>query len=584
MNLTAPVRGMVRSLLEAISPNSNEIETANRVTDSLNLEVERLQESLAELELAYDSLGWKEFGSLGERSWNFKRESLKKMMDLSRRIYLMNPLMKRTVEVETLYVFAQGFTLKAVHPVVQQVVDDFFNHPKNQSLTSTLAWMQTSDDQQITGNTFLCMVSSEDKGTCRGRTIPVDEISQIITDPNDGKCVWFYKRVWLDHNGITNTRLYPDSNYNPSEEDRADKVRYQGDLYDVDWDMPIYHLKTGGLKDMLFGCPQYLSIFQWVVAYKTMLENWATIIQAYARMAMKVTGLQGKSGIAASKSKLNTALTGGKIKDTNPSSNTASWFLASGNADLSAIKTAGSTTSAEEGRPLRLMAAAGAGLPDTFFGDSDAGNHATSETLDRPTELKMVSRQKIWMMFILGIIDKVILTSARFGKLKSLGAVVEEEIDEFDDTISYSIKMPSNTDEKGGEVGQPISLFVECKFPSILERNAVDRVRSVVTAATLNGSPVDGVIPDRALICEMLLEALQVENIPEVMKKLYPKGPELQGYVTPEDRLQVDKDEADAKKRLADAANKQADAADFNAHKPAPKPSVSGGAPAVSNK
>jgi len=575
--------------VNAAYPNLvNEAEAALMTAETLQMQADRLKENLIDIELAYDALGWREFGSLGEKSWNFKRESLKKIMDLSRRMYLMNPLIRRAVEVQTLYIFAQGFTLKAKHPAVQEVIDDFFDNPKNQkALTSPLAWQQRSDEQQIVGNTFLCLVADEDSGQVRGRTIPVDQIVAIISDPNDSKCTWFYKRVWSDASGQSYCKLYPDIEYTLGESEQAASIKTDtGETFEVEWGMPIYHLKTGGLADMQFGCPEYMSVFTWAIAYKTMLENWATIIQAYARMAMKVTGIQGKSGIAAAKSKLGTAVTTGNVRDTNPPDNTAAWFLASGKMDISAVKTAGATTSAEEGRPLRLMVAAGTGLPDTFFGDSDVGNFATSTTFDRPTELKMVSKQKMWMMVIEAIIRFVIISSARAssGRLNKLGATVEETTDPFDGTTSYRVIMPVNKDDAGGVVGEPISLFVEVAFPNILERNVTERVRAVVAAATLNGSPADGIIPDRRLVCELLLEALGLENVPEVMKALYPNGPETQGYVTPVDRLKVDQDEADAKKALGDAAMKQADAAEINAKKPTPKPSAGGGVPAVTNK
>lgn len=582
MDLFKPFREGIRGAYEYAFPEAREYrENQEMMNDILKEELDKVQENLADLEIALDDVGWREMNSLGSQAWNFKRSSLKKMMDLSRRMYLKNPLMRRSVNVIGLYVWAQGVKIKADDKLVQEVMDDFFDHPKNMTaLTSVPAWEARDNEQSITGNTFLALWTNEETGGVRVRILPVDQIDWIVTDPDDAKCPWYYKRVWSD--GISSyVKYYPDINYNPDV--KPDKL---DDGNPVQWDAPVYHLKTGGLTDMIFGMPELYSILDWALAYKTLLENWATIIKAYARMAMKLTGLAGKKGIAAAKNKMGTAITTGNLRDTNTPTNTAGWMALSGGADVSAVKTAGATTSAEEGRPLKLMIAAGAGLPETFYGDSDVGNQATSTTLDRPTELKMVARQKMWMTVIQAIVDYLKLKSAQAsaGKLNKAGWTVVTTPDVFDGEEVVKVVAP-------GE----IKPFVEITFPNILERNVTDRVRAVVAATTLGGSQAEGIIPDRRFVTQLLLEALGDEDVEHHLSLLYPDGEEFQGYVDPREKLANDTLVAQGKKELGDAALDaagaavtQAQTAKKVANKPTPKvvsmPKGGGGVGPVSNR
>src|SRR5678815_5340602 len=97
-----PLQGVLRSVLEAAYPQLTEAEAALEANERLLLRIEQLQEDLADVELAYDALGWKDMGSLAD-NWQFNRHKLKKIMDLSRKMFIMNPLVHRAVEVQTLY-------------------------------------------------------------------------------------------------------------------------------------------------------------------------------------------------------------------------------------------------------------------------------------------------------------------------------------------------------------------------------------------------------------------------------------------------------------------------------------------------
>jgi len=271
-------------------------------------------------------------------------------------------------------------------------------------------------------------------------------------------------------------------------------------------------VKVGGLSDMRFGVPEVYSALDWARAYKEFLEDWATIVRAYSRFAFKVTTPGGRKGIAAAKSRLTTTLTSGST-ETNPPPIAGSTFVAGAGVDLSPIRTAGATTSADDGRRMLLMVAAAAGMPETLFGDASVGSLATARSLDRPTELKFVDRQSLWKDVLGGILDYVVDRAALAPKGSLKGH--QEPNPEGDGTVVILDIDP--------ETGEPIDRHIDIDFPSILEHDKEAEVRAIISAATLDGKAPAGTM-DMKLISRLLLTALGQDDIDDLLDKIFPEG------------------------------------------------------------
>ena len=82
------------------------------LSEALHQEVaqsEFLQESLAQLELQLDEIGWERLSM--EADWEFTRDGLDRIIALSRLNALKNPLIKRGVTLKAQYVFGQGIEI-----------------------------------------------------------------------------------------------------------------------------------------------------------------------------------------------------------------------------------------------------------------------------------------------------------------------------------------------------------------------------------------------------------------------------------------------------------------------------------------
>jgi hypothetical protein len=451
-----------------------------------------LTERLAELELALEDRGWQQL--TGDSSNEFTREGLKRICALSRLMYLKNPLINRAVSLGASYVFGQGIVIQSEDEATNTIIQAFMDDAGNKAeLTSHSARMLKDVDLTVLGNIFFVLFKQEITGAIKVRSIPVDEITEIMCNPEDMREVWYYKRVWnqkvINEDGTygaaeSREAYYPDYRY--TEEGETRRMTIGGKP--VMWDSPVYHLKTGGMSDMKFGVPETYSGLDWAGAYKNFLEDWATIARSLSKFAWNMTTPNGNRGVQAAKTKLNSLLgRAGAATEANPPPVAGSLFIGSNGQSMEPMKIGGANISAEDGRRLLLMVAAGTGFPETFFGDASVGTLATAKSLDRPTELKMIDRRTVWG-------------------------------DVFKEIIGYALgKNVAN----GFEVGDKAAK-IDVDWPPLLEHSVGEQVDAIIAAATLDGKRPSGSI-DFETMARLLLTALGYDDIDEELAKHPPK-------------------------------------------------------------
>lgn len=491
--------------------------TVARLSEALDVQEdqfnERISELELELELAVEDAGWLRL--LGESEREFSREALKKIAHESRLFWMKNPLIRRSVLTITNYCFGLGVTIRGDHPVVDKVVQKFLADPKNKAEATTILNMQMKDkDIQIEGNLFFVFFTNP-KGDTRVRTIPFDEIEEIHTNPEDAKEPWFYQQRKPT---LSKSELYPDWRYNP----QARPTEYKG--MEIHWDRPLYHVKVNCLSDQKFGLSELYSAQAWARAYNKFLTDWATIVRALAKFAWQFTG-KSKKTIAAAKTKLDSKISTGGYE---PGPATGSVWLGGPNAQMTPIKTAGTTTSAQDGRWLKLMVCAATGIFEHYFGDPSTGNLATAKTMDRPMELQFKNRQRLWQEMWENICSFVTEAKARKGEDDLSG---NEEKDAWGDLAFIYDNDVDNKDEKLREL--PINTHVTVEFPDLLEHDVAARVEAIVAAATLGGNPLAGTL-DAKYATEQLLQALGETSVEEIMTRLHPEREEGE-EMTPEE-------------------------------------------------
>lgn len=477
------------------------------VVDQLVGNADLYEERLAELEAELDEVGW--FKLAADTQNDLSREGLTELIRLCRVMYLKNPLIQHALEVQADYVWAQGASFTAPGPA-NDILQGFLSDRKNLTTFSSHA-ARIENDKRLgyEANIFFILFSKPENSHVTVRIIPVDEMlaGDIILNPDDRKEPWYYKRVWTkrtlnvetgEEETEVRTDYYPDWRY--EEETRgsrpADRIRDS----EIHWDAPVYHFKVGGLADGKWGVPTIWSAISWARSVTRDMEDFATIRHALARFVFQITAKGGGKAVGAAKRKFQSQVTSETPTDHNPPPATGSTFISSDLFQLSAVNRSGGEPDTEKGRGLRLMTSAGTGIPETILmGNADVGNLATAETLDRPTELKMLNRQTLWADVFSDICGFMLDFGAKNKKIPA----------EF-------------TDESGETVEQ--STKVEVAFPSVLEENTKNEIEALVNAATIGGKQL--AIMSKKEYARQAFKILGLENIDELLEEMFPEGSE----------------------------------------------------------
>ena len=481
------VRDIVRRMAGPSSAELNALQEAQTARHNAALMEERhneLLERLTELEAVLLTPEWNRLTADGERE--FSLEGLRAAMKISRLMFLSNPLINRAITLKSQYVFGQGFTLTAKGDVGKKALDRLMTSARNRrAFTSHQMLTLREQELEVTGNLFIALVKV---GTdTEIRCIPAAEIEEIISDPEDAANVQFYRRRYNVQQGkqlIQVEKLYADLHYSGTVPPAVEGV-------EVVANTRVYHVRVGALADMRFGLPELHQSIPWARGYKDFLTDFIAIVKSFRKFAFTAQVEGGPMQVAEVHSKLNSQYgNGGNYSDRNAAPVAGSTAVMSGTT-LTPVKTAGATVPLEEGRRLLLMHCAGSGFPETFYGDASVGSLATAKSLDRPTELMISDRQKLW-------------------------ANVLETI------ANYAISSTA-----GGEIEDVAGSFATCSFPPVVEHDMKELVEGLTLATTLDGKPVAETAHFETM-ARLILEAVGVKDVEPILKEIMARREEME--------------------------------------------------------
>lgn len=491
------------SLLDALRPGVSHTDLA-RENDQLREELRQeqdtnlllMEERWAELELALDDVGWQRISLHAERE--FSRDGLRRICSLSRIMWAANPLIKRAVNLRTLYVHGQGVEISATDEAVNEVIAQFVGDRDNRrALFGQQAREEKEKALATDANMFLTLFTHPKTGRVQVRTVPFDEIVDVATNPEDDSEPWYYLRRWTEA-GIDartgnprsgqNEAWYPDVDYWP----RRRQHKFAGK--EVRWGSPMKHVRVNSLDGMTFGIPEVYAALGWARAYKDFLEDWASLVKALSRFAWKAKSKGTRLG--SLKSKMEGARTPTSQPVDTPAGATA---VMDQETDLTPIPKTGAVIDANSGRPLAGQAAIAMDLPlGMLLGVVDDANRAAQQTLDRPTELGMRNRQLLWTSIITDLCDYVIDRSVTAPQGALSGRVTRDEYDRREVLLDDRYEGGRN---------------IDVEWPSLTEHDVKDLTEAVKNADEVDGLPFE-------VKARLLLTAFGVDNPDDWVKRM----------------------------------------------------------------
>lgn len=491
----------LRHVAESATPG-----TGLALSTSQRGELTALAEAFDRAELALEDAGWARM--TGEAEAGFSPEGLRKASKVSRAMVVTNPLMRRGVALRTAYIWGAGVQVTAraagkegtgqdVNAVVQAFLDDEGNRA---NLTGEQAHEEMEKALATDGNLFISLVTKPRSGRTQARTIPWEEVVDVLHNPEDRTDIWFFKRVWtttaLNDAGRTvttnRTDWYPALGFRPPSRPRS--INGQ----EVHWDKPVLHVSVNRLAGWKFGIGDVYTAIPWSRAYADFLRDWSQLIKALSAFAFRATASSSKLNKTAAA--LRAHATGNGISPPlGAPSSAGATFVGDPGSTLEAVPKSGATIDSESGRPLAAMVATAFDVPVTMLlGDPGVtGARATAQTLDPPMRLAMTARRNRWSEVHRRVLGHVILEAVRAPAGPLRGTIIRDEDD-------------------GREIltlAQDTDATVETAWPPLEDETTAAKLAAVKIAADLS------VLPPLH-VARLALEALGEEDVDAILDEM----------------------------------------------------------------
>lgn len=485
----------------------NNLELAERrLTDG---RLDPLRESTSELEQRLYDPGWRRFTVEVEQE--FTDDGRRQMRSVCRLMSIVNPLLVRGVGLRSAYIHSGGVQRTARangkddanEQDVQAVVAAFLTDEGNaRSFTSPAARDRLEHSLATDGELFVALITRPLTGEVQTRVILADEIADIICNPEDRTEHWYYKRCWTERQyakdgtptDVPQEMLYPAVDYRPARRFR----QFAG--MPVAWDKPVLHIAVNRPEHWLHGIPDVYSAINWARAYKTFLEQWATVMAALSKYAWRTTAAGSKQA-----KQIRSAVTAANPyrPETAGPGDLGQMVVTAADQTLEAIPKSGATIDAESGRPLAMMAAAALGIPVTMLlsDPGQTGARAVAETLDQPTELTMNQRREVWTAADDRILRYVIAEAVRAPKGPLKGRITR---DRFRDR--EVVELDGDTDPT-----------VDIVWPDLSDTTVKEKIDAIVSAAGTGTLPPE-------LVLRLVLAAIGVRNADAIIAEMVKDG------------------------------------------------------------
>lgn len=377
-----------------MSESNLTLEEAEQVITQMSSNMEILQESLADVQLALDDIGWRPLGMDVDAN-EIPLDTIKNVAQTTRALLTINPLIKRGIAVRTTYIWGQGVKFEGL-----EATDPILIDPTNQKfIFSPEAQTELEACMATDGNLFVLVTKQP---TVKLTRVPMKQITGTVTDPANNEDIWFYQRTWdetvnnfSDANATVKNRVayYPAADYDAAVNGKPRVIRDKP----VIWESAILENKANKQLGWKWGVPDLMSVVFWSKAYKEFLENSATLVKAYSRYAFKITA-QSKPGVQAASTKVAEMPT--RDPQTGEINNIGSTAVMGNGTTMTPIGRTGGSVDFDAGLPLAAMVAAGLEIPlTTLTSDGGNSNRSGAETLNEPTIKAMQARQQLWSGF-----------------------------------------------------------------------------------------------------------------------------------------------------------------------------------------
>ena len=284
-----------------------------------------------------------------ERPWHQRQDDL----DAALTAWRENPLARRIVGLTTDYVLGDGINVSSEIASVDRWMRRFWDHPQNRMASRLYGWV---DELTRAGELFIVLSRNPADGISYVRTVPAARIDKIETDPDDLERELRYHELTGDD--ILAGRWWAAAGAAPPD---AEQV--------------MLHAAINRPPGALRGEGDLTPILPWLEHYAAWLEDRVRVNRLKSAFVWQVT-LRGATPamVARKRAQYGRPPAPGSVIITNEGEQ---WEAVQPKIDAQSV--------AADGKAIRLMAAAGAGVPLHFLSEGESATRATAAEMGDPT-------------------------------------------------------------------------------------------------------------------------------------------------------------------------------------------------------
>jgi len=405
---------------------------------------EKFMEQFGEMDPRYMDFLVRQFEQRST-SMNTVNEQMRlKTVEECRSLYVWDVITGNIVDLWTDYGYGMSIEIVCEDDKAQEVFQEFWTARRNSPVIGDRVQKDLSKDQCNDGELFFACFGSRVDGDTTVRLIPTEEITKLITDPDDNHKVLYYERKTSDENGVIATVFYRDWQASAEDLKRAELpdgavIAEKPDLIETatgeairntGTDVVILHaaykiINGRGWPLMTAGAP-------WSRAYRNFLQDRAAVARQAAMYNEKIKVKGNQRVIDDIRTRLESSLvnTTNSGYDTNPPAVAGSTWLENEGMDRTRQPMGTGASDAEkDGSPLLAQAGLAGRIFPHYLGRGEAFRLATASAMETPVMRAFNRYQQFWSSVFRDMVEIVLRFKEQYGgeKFSSYAASVSTD-------------------------------------------------------------------------------------------------------------------------------------------------------------
>lgn len=317
-----------------------------------------------------------------------------------RSLYLSDPLDQFSIELWTDYAFSERPNLTAEDKQAQAVWDEFWTADRNAPVLGDRDLYNLSVAELNDGELFFAVFASMTDGEATCRTIPTEEIKEIICDPDDKRVILYYRREFTGRDEKGNEGLlslyYPDWHAPEARLKQAKELKLIPADAKLANEMKPTTMNTAGTDVVVMqaafrkvngrGWPLATASIDWIYANRNFLKDRAAVARAAASLVEKIKVDSGQRGLDALKASIGSSIPGSSdTYEKNPPPVAGSRWLENKAATLEWMNRPTNSGDAEkDGTAIARQAGLGFKEYLNYIGHGESFRLATATSMETP--------------------------------------------------------------------------------------------------------------------------------------------------------------------------------------------------------